>query len=95
MASEIDPNYPAFGTPTTESVRRNFALAADEITAVQAEMTALRDQVVLAISTGSSDCPAMAGENVRSGQHDLWCSRFIHSRDECDIVSNQLQTGKG
>ena len=34
-ASAIDPTFPEFGAPTTESVRNNFAAAQGEITALQ------------------------------------------------------------
>jgi len=37
MTSAIDPTKPVFGNPTTESVRDNFQIAADEITALQEE----------------------------------------------------------
>lgn len=35
MPSMIDPTLPVYGNPTTESVRQNFQIAADEITALQ------------------------------------------------------------
>jgi len=35
MTSQIDPTLPIFGTPTTASVRQNFKIAHDEITALQ------------------------------------------------------------
>lgn len=38
MTSGIDPTLPVFGDPTTASVRSNFAIAASEITALQAEV---------------------------------------------------------
>lgn len=40
MTSQIDPTVPIFGTPTTESVRNNFQIAHDEITALQAALAA-------------------------------------------------------
>jgi hypothetical protein len=36
MPSQIDPTIPVTGTPTTQSVRNNFAIAANEISALQA-----------------------------------------------------------
>ena len=36
MTSAINPSFPVTGTPTTDSVRSNFATAASEITALQA-----------------------------------------------------------
>lgn len=38
MTSGIDPTLPVFGDPTTASVRSNFAIAASEISALQAEV---------------------------------------------------------
>jgi len=35
MTSQIDPTVPIFGTPTTASVRNNFLIAKNEITALQ------------------------------------------------------------
>jgi hypothetical protein len=35
LASAIDPSFPVFGTPTTASVRGNFAAARDEIEELQ------------------------------------------------------------
>lgn len=35
MTSAIDPTVPIYGSPTTESVRNNFAIAASEISALQ------------------------------------------------------------
>jgi len=37
MASQINPAYPVYGNPTTQSVRDNFAAAANEINALQAD----------------------------------------------------------
>jgi hypothetical protein len=34
-ASQIDPQYPVYGTPTTQSVRDNFQAAKDEIETLQ------------------------------------------------------------
>lgn len=36
MASQIDPTLPVLGAPQTKSVRNNFAIAATEISALQA-----------------------------------------------------------
>ena len=36
MASQIDPQYPVYGTPTTVSVRNNFVAAKAEIEELQA-----------------------------------------------------------
>jgi len=36
VTSQIDPTMPVFGTPTTASVRNNFLIARNEITALQA-----------------------------------------------------------
>src|SRR6266576_2808650 len=41
MVSNINPNYPVFGSPTTQSVRDNFMSAYNEITALQAFDTTL------------------------------------------------------
>jgi|SRR5215469_4030728 len=35
MTSEIDPTVPIFGAPTTASIRQNFLIAKNEITALQ------------------------------------------------------------
>lgn len=35
MTSQIDPTVPAFGTPTTASIRNNFLIAKNEISALQ------------------------------------------------------------
>lgn len=40
MASQIDPQFPVLGEPTTESVRDNFRIANDEISFLQAEINA-------------------------------------------------------
>jgi hypothetical protein len=40
MTSAIDPTLPIFGFPTTQSVRNNFQIAHDEITALQAATAA-------------------------------------------------------
>lgn len=40
MPSMIDPTLPVYGNPTTDSVRSNFQIAADEITALQAAVLA-------------------------------------------------------
>jgi hypothetical protein len=41
MVSAIDPSFPVFGTPTTVSVRGNFAAAKDEIEDLQASKLGL------------------------------------------------------
>jgi hypothetical protein len=41
MVSTIDPSFPVFGTPTTVSVRGNFAAAKDEIEDLQASKLGL------------------------------------------------------
>lgn len=41
MASSIDPTKPIVGTPTTASVRDNFAAAKAEIEALQAQVTSI------------------------------------------------------
>ena len=43
MASAIDPSKPIVGTPTTASVRDNFAAAKAEIEALQGQLSALID----------------------------------------------------
>lgn len=40
MASQIDPSLPVAGTPTTQSVRSNFAIAAAEIGTLQTQILA-------------------------------------------------------
>lgn len=45
MASAINPAYPEFGNPTTESVRDNFQAAKSEIEALQADTAALAGDV--------------------------------------------------
>jgi hypothetical protein len=42
MASNIDATKPIMGAPTTESVREQFAIARDEITALQAALEGLQ-----------------------------------------------------
>jgi hypothetical protein len=37
MASQIQPQFPEFGTPTTLSVRQNFEAAKNEIEDLQAD----------------------------------------------------------
>lgn len=41
MPSNIDTTQPEYGTPTTESVRTNFSIAADEISALQDAIASL------------------------------------------------------
>jgi hypothetical protein len=38
MTSQIDPTVPVFGTPTTASIRNNFLIARDEISAIQIQL---------------------------------------------------------
>lgn len=44
MVSNIDPTKPAGPIAYTADVRDNFAVAADEITALQADVAALADE---------------------------------------------------
>jgi len=45
MVSQIDPTVPVFGTPTTASVRNNFLIARNEISALQAEVALLQGEI--------------------------------------------------
>jgi hypothetical protein len=46
MASEINPRFPIFGTPTTASVRDNFNIAQIEITELQNRVREIFDGTV-------------------------------------------------
>lgn len=54
MPSAIDPSMPIFGSPTTESVRANFATAQSEISALQ---TAVACPAITLISPGNVTIP--------------------------------------
>lgn len=63
MTSNIDPTVPVTGTPTTASVRANFATAGNEITALQATVAGLLPL------TGGSVTGAL---NVGTAQTNYW-----------------------
>jgi hypothetical protein len=52
MASAIDATLPVFGTPTTASVRSNFLVAKNEITALQAAVPPGANTMTAGISAG-------------------------------------------
>lgn len=64
MTSQIDPSQPVTGTPTTASVRNNFSIAKNEITALQNATTSgpwlsleggtMRGSLILAADPGSA-----------------------------------------
>src|SRR5215475_3354196 len=59
MVSQIDPTVPIFGTPTTASVRQNFLIAKDEISALQ-NKSPERAPVITVIGSGPIVLPANA-----------------------------------
>lgn len=63
MVSAIDPTVPVFGSPTTASVRNNFLIAHNEITALQAAVGIV---FPLAISSGGT-----GGATVTAAQTNL------------------------
>lgn len=64
MVSQIDPTVPVFGNPTTASVRANFLIAKNEITALQNQVGIGAPVSVSAGGTGAST-PAQAAINLQ------------------------------
>lgn len=63
MVSQIDPTVPVFGNPTTASVRANFLIAKNEITALQNQVGIGAPVSVSAGGTGANN-PAQAAINL-------------------------------
>lgn len=55
MASQIDPNVPIEGSPTTASVRSNFSIAKTEITTLQTTMLPLTGGTLTGVLTLASE----------------------------------------
>ena len=76
MASSIDPTKPIVGTPTTASVRDNFAAAKAEIEALQAQVAAM---------LASYDAPAIitadfpSGSNAGAPPINIWQTRTLNT----------------
>jgi hypothetical protein len=64
MTSAIDPTVPVFGSPTTASVRNNFLIAHNEITALQ---NAVGITLPLPVTSGGTGAAIVANAQVNLG----------------------------
>lgn len=80
MPSNVDPAVPVAGTPTTQSVRDNFAVAKTEIEALQAAV----NNILAAFGKRAELTDDRAnGTSVASGPANTWNTRTLNT-----VISN-------